>query len=186
MASLNAEALKQRFVEEWEQTVVRVRSNSSFQGMERRYSSLSDKDRLIVNILAVVFSLFLLYQLVISPAFQYLNGASRDYKNKLEGYEWMESQKEETKALLTKSKSEREGSLLSVASNTAKKHNLNFTNFEPDGDERLRLRLENIKFNDLVSWLGELELQQGVSAVDIAMDGGTSSGYVDVRLTLQG
>ena len=183
---LNTQAIKERFSEEWEQTAIRVRSNRNYQDLERRYRSLSDRDRTLVNILGVALGLFFLYQLVISPAYSYLGDASNKYKNKLEGYEWMVSKKDETKALLAEKGSDREGSLLSVASNTAKGHNLSFTNFEPEGDERLRLRLENVKFNDLVSWLGELELSQGVSAVDIAMDSGTSAGYVNVRLTLQG
>ncbi len=186
MVDLNTSAIKQRMSEEWEQTVIRLRSNATVQDIERRYRSLSDRDQSIVNVMVVAVALFLLYQLIISPAYTYLSDASRQYKNKLEGYEWMASKKDETKALLSEKTSSREGSLLSVASNTAKRYKLSFTNFEPDGDERLRLRLENIKFNDLVSWLGELELKQGVSAVDIAMDGGTSAGYVNVRLTLQG
>lgn len=184
--ALNTQAIRERISEEWVQTMIRLRSNRSYQDLETRYRTLSDRDRLLVNVLAVVVGLLFLYQLIISPAYNYLGNASSKYKNKLEGYEWMESKKEETKALLAVKTSEREGSLLSVASNTAKGHNLSFTNFEPEGDERLRLRLENVKFNDLVAWLGELEVSQGVSAVDIAMDSGTSTGYVNVRLTLQG
>jgi type II secretory pathway component PulM len=66
-----------------------------------------------------------------------------------------------------------------------KKHNLNFSRFEPLDGDRVRLRLEQVKFNDVVSWLTELEAEKGVSAVDISLDS-ASPGYVSVRLTLQG
>ena len=93
---------------------------------------------------------------------------------------------EAAKALVATSPTQREGSLLSVASNVAKNHELSFTRFEPDSDQRVRLWLENVKFNSVVSWLGEMEQSQGVSATDISVDGGTAPGYVNVRLTLQG
>jgi len=187
MADLNFSALKEQLIESWDESVVKIRSNQNYQEAERRYRGLNDRDRQIVNVGVVALFLFLLYQLLISPAYGYLSDASRKYKNKLEGHEWMVAKQEQVKDLLNSGdKPKREGSLLSVASKTAKGHNLSFTNFEPVGDDRLRLRLENIKFNDLVTWLGQLELEMGVSAVDISMDNGSSIGYVNARLTLQG
>ena len=75
--------------------------------------------------------------------------------------------------------------MLSIASATAKNYELSFSRFEPIGDDRVRLWMEQIKFNNLVSWLGELETNNGISAVDISLDS-ASPGYVSVRLTLQG
>ena len=48
-----------------------------------------------------------------------------------------------------------------------------------------RLRLDQVEFNALVSWLGVLESDKGIVAVDISLDA-ASSGYVSVRLTIQG
>ncbi len=183
---MNYTELKQRAGDEWEQTVARVRANRSYQDAERQYRSLSDRDRLLVNLMAVGLLLFLLYSLVVSPAFGYLSSSSSRYQGKLEDYEWIKANEEAAKALVATSPTQREGSLLSVASNVAKNHELSFTRFEPDSDQRVRLWLENVKFNSVVSWLGEMEQSQGVSATDISVDGGTAPGYVNVRLTLQG
>ena len=79
----------------------------------------------------------------------------------------------------------REGSLLSIASATAKQFDITFNRFEPVGDDKVRLRLDQVEFNALVSWLGVLESDKGIVAVDISLDA-ASSGYVSVRLTIQG
>lgn len=178
-------AWRERLDDELDQILGRVRGHKTYQDLERRYVGLPDKDRLYVNITAAFVGVFLLYRLIISPALGYLFLATNDYEKQLEDYKWMSAQEAQARKLIESGGSEREGSLLSVASTVAKKYNLSFSRFDPDGDKRVRLWLEQVKFNDVVSWLGELEAEQGVSAVDISLDS-ASPGYVSVRLTLQG
>ncbi|MGB5325122.1 MAG: type II secretion system protein M [Pseudomonadales bacterium] len=178
-------ALRERFDEELEQTVARVRSNPGYQQLERRYRGLSDRDRNMVNLLALLLALLLAWRLLIGPALGYLDGASEHYQKQLANYAWMVEEVPKTRALLDAGASVREGSLLSVASASAKNYELSFSRFEPIGDDRVRLWLEQVKFNNVVSWLGELEEQHGVSAIDISLDS-AAPGYVSVRLTLQG
>lgn len=176
---------RERFDDELDQFIVRVKSNKSYQELEQKYNALTDRDRLMVNVLAVLLTVFIVYQAVVSPAMDYLSDASKAYQKQLENYEWMVAKEPETRELMQSAASGREGSLLSVASATAKNHELSFSRFEPIGDDRVRLWLEQVKFNNVVSWLAELEAKQGVSAIDISLDS-AAPGYVSVRLTLQG
>ena len=171
--------------EEATQLVGRVRANQNYQELEQRYNGLSDRDRVAVNVLVLVVALFLVYQLVLSPAMGYLTKAGQSYQRELENREWMVKHEPEVRQRLTVESSVREGSLLSIASATAKNYELSFSRFEPIGDDRVRLWLEQVQFNNIVSWLGEMQTQNGISAVDISIDSG-SPGYVSVRLTLQG
>ncbi len=177
--------LKQQLSDEFDQLVARVRANKGFQELEQKYHALTERDRLSLNVLVIFLLSYLFYQMVLSPSLAYLTSASQSYERQLESYEWMVAQEPLVKEMLVDTSAEREGSLLSVASSTAKKHNLNFSRFEPLDGDRVRLRLEQVKFNDIVSWLTELETEKGVSAVDISLDS-ASPGYVSVRLTLQG
>ena len=177
--------LKQRLSDELDQLVGRVRANKGFQELEQKYHALTERDRLSLNMLALFLLSYLFFKMILSPAFGYLTSASQSYERQLESYEWMVAQESIVKEMLINTSTEREGSLLSVASSTAKKHSLNFSRFEPLDGDRVRLRLEQVQFNDLVSWLSELENEKGVSAVDISLDS-ASPGYVSVRLTLQG
>lgn len=178
-------AWREQFDDELEQFIVKVKTNQTYQSLEQKYNALSDKDRLWVNILAVLLAVFLIYQIVVGPALGYLSSASKSYQKQLESYEWMIAKEPETRAQLESSQGSREGSLLSIASATAKTHELSFNRFEPISDDRVRLWLEQVKFNNIVNWLGELEANQGISAVDISLDS-AAPGYVSVRLTLQG
>ncbi len=176
---------RERFDLELEQTIARVKTNKTYHQLEQRYNALTDRDRTLVNIMAVLLAVFLVYRIIVGPALGYLGDASRGYQKQLENYEWMVAQEPKTRELVQAGTTIREGSLLSVASATAKNHELSFNRFEPIGDDRVRLWLEQVKFNNVVSWLGELEENQGVSAIDISLDS-AAPGYVSVRLTLQG
>ena len=177
--------LRERLEDEWNQLVVKIKTSQLYHEGEQRYHALGERDQILVNILAVVLGIFLLWQVIIGPALNYLVDAKDDYYKQLENFEWMQLNSEAAKERLASSGADRDGSLLSIASATAKTHELSFSRFEPMGDDRVRLWMEQVKFNNVVNWLGELESNNGISAVDISLDS-SAPGYVSVRLTLQG
>lgn len=177
--------LRARLEDEWEQFVARIRTSKAFQDAEQQYHALNDRDRTLVNILAIVLAVFLLWQIVIGPTLGYLTTAKNAYSRQLENYEWMQTNADSAKEKIASASTDREGSLLSIASATAKDFELSFSRFEPIGDDRVRLWMERVQFNNIVNWLGVLETDKGISAVDISIDS-AAPGYVSVRLTLQG
>ncbi len=177
--------LKQRLDSELEQFLLRVRGNKQFQQLSQAYFGLGARDRLAVNILCWVLSLYLLMTIVVSPALRHLFDAEKNYQQQIENHAWIVAQQPIVKEMLESKPSVREGSLLSIASATAKEFDISFNRFEPVGEDKVRLRLDQVEFNALVSWLGVLEADKGIVAVDISLDA-ASSGYVSVRLTIQG
>lgn len=171
--------------QDWAQSVERFQNSKLYQDAEARYVSLSDNGRVLVNVGALLLVLLLTYRLIVAPAMSFFSDAKQDYQKNLADYEWMEAKKPEVQNLLEKPQSTREGSMLAVASNTAKKYSVNFSKFEPMEGDRVRLWLDSVEFNNLVSWLGELEKSSGIGAVDISIDS-AQPGYVSARLTLQG
>lgn len=160
-------------------------ASKAVQDLENRYHALSDRDRLAVNVLVLFLGILLVYRIIIASGLDYLGDARARYEKQFDDYQWMQTMAPEAKKRSAASETERSGSLLSIASSTAKAYQISFKSFEPVGDDRVRLQLERVKFNDIVLWLGKLENEMGVSAVDISLDS-TSPGYVNVRLTLQG
>ena len=177
--------LKQRLESELEQLMLRVRGNRQFQQMLQAYLRLSARDRLAVNILTLLMSLYFIISIFLSPALKHLFTAEKNYQQQIENHAWMLEQQPIVKEMLAIKPAVREGSLLSIASATAKQFDITFNRFEPVGDDKVRLRLDQVEFNALVSWLGVLESDKGIVAVDISLDA-ASSGYVSVRLTIQG
>jgi general secretion pathway protein M len=55
---------------------------------------------------------------------------------------------------------------------------------EPDGEASIRLRFENVPFDELVAWLAEAQATQGIAVVTASADPGDAAGRVDVNLQL--
>lgn len=77
-------------------------------------------------------------------------------------------------------------SLLAVVDQTRRASSITKppSRLEPEGDATVRIWLEDVPFDSLVRWLGELQLRHGVrvDAADIERQSG--SGLVNARLTL--
>ena len=177
--------LKQRLEAELEQLMLRVRGNKQFQQLLQAYLRLTARDRLAVNILTLLIGIYFIISAFLSPSLKYLVDAEKNYQQQIENHAWMVEQQPIVKEMLAAKPTVREGSLLSIASATAKQFDITFNRFEPVGDDKVRLRLDQVEFNALVSWLGVLESDKGIVAVDISLDA-AGSGYVSVRLTIQG
>jgi len=55
---------------------------------------------------------------------------------------------------------------------------------QPDGQSSIRLRLENIPFDQLIEWLAELQERHGLAANSVTIDPATDRGRVDTNLVL--
>jgi len=107
--------------------------------------------------------------------------------------QWMESAALEATQLRKgsggKSSAVRGGtSLLSLADQTAKRSGLGgaMTRVEPDGSDKVRIRLERVNFDKMMHWLEELQSKHAVSIDSITVDQHQDSGMANVRLTLKG
>lgn len=79
-------------------------------------------------------------------------------------------------------------SLLSLADQTAKRSGLGnaVKRVEPDGSDKVRIRLERVNFDKMMRWLEALQSKHAVSIDTITIDQHQDSGMADVRLTLSG
>ncbi len=55
---------------------------------------------------------------------------------------------------------------------------------EPDGADSIRLRFENVPFDELIAWLADLQATQAVSVVSASADPGQDTGRVGANLQL--
>ncbi|TDJ46318.1 MAG: type II secretion system protein M [Gammaproteobacteria bacterium] len=55
---------------------------------------------------------------------------------------------------------------------------------QPDGNTRIRLRFENAPFDTLITWLGDLQSQHGMSVSTANIDVSQQAGRVNCNLTL--
>lgn len=55
---------------------------------------------------------------------------------------------------------------------------------QPDGQDSIRLRLENVPFDQLVEWLADLQGRYGLAATSVTIDPASERGRVDTNLVL--
>lgn len=80
------------------------------------------------------------------------------------------------------------GSLTRIVDTTVKHNQLSMSRFQPSSSGDVQVRFENALFNNLVAWLNELEVENGVLIKDLSITPGSGTGLVNVsvRLSLNG
>lgn len=156
--------------------------------LKQGWLGLSPRDRLALGVLAAFVGVLLIIYGAIQPAHQYAEEASTYYKEKQRLLGWMKANAGRVKALpqaQLDTESDVNQSLLTLASATARNHQIKFKRFEPNGDSELRIWLEKMPFNQLMRWLDLLKSQHNVSVEQLNLDRRELPGTVNARLVLR-
>jgi len=159
--------------------------------MKAWFAALSPRERLIV----VGGGGLLIVALLIGSWLSFVNDVERMREVVSEQRvmsQWMETAAQEA-AVLRKGGGQKRttssgGSLLSLVDQTAKRSGLGgaVTRVEPDGNDKVRIRLERVNFDKMMGWLESLQTKHGVSIDSITVDQHQDSGMANVRLSLKG
>lgn len=75
--------------------------------------------------------------------------------------------------------------LTRLIDNTVKKNKLTMNRFQPSSSGDVQVRFENAVFNQILAWLHELEVGNGVAVKDLSINPGSASGLVNVSVRLR-
>lgn len=153
------------------------------------YYGLPTRDQNALKLLTVAVILVLLYLLVWLPSQRFAERAEQDVERQSAQLAWIKQNEAVARQLASRSgpstASGLQGqSLLSVVSNAARQHSIDLRRFEPEGDNRIRVWLEKVSFNQMLLWLDTLNKSYGIQTEQIAVDRDANPGIVTARLTL--
>ena len=77
-------------------------------------------------------------------------------------------------------------SLPQLIDQTIRQQQLSMTRFQPGSRGDASVRLENMPFDNVLRWLGELELKHKLTIKDVSVTPGKSTGLVNVSARIQG
>jgi len=167
-----------------------IKQQPAFINMQKQYEALSDRDRLALKILAVVLMIVLMYFLLWQPAQQFMLDAESDIARS-EQLLSLVKQNRTLLASLAKSgaqQGKRSGldsqQLVSSVTNMAKRHSVALKRFEPGGERKIKVWIENASFDKMMSWLKALGSSLQVYVEQISVEKGDATGQVSARLTL--
>lgn len=157
--------------------------------MKEWLNSLAPRERTMVIIAAVAVILALGYAVAWSPLTSSVAHLEQSVEEQLALKQWMQQSALEVNRLRNTAGAGGgdHRSLLAVVDQTSKQSQLApaVKRIEPDGQELVRVTLEQASFDDLVTWLGRLQRNFSVRVADVSIDRQADSGRVNVHLTLK-
>lgn len=163
--------------------------NETIDQYRRRYWSLPPRDRVLVNIIMATLTLMLLWLLIIAPAQRLRSEAAVKLAGQQATLQWVKDNEARAQAIAGKTTSSprKSGqSLMAAVTSSTAQMGLTLKRYEPEGQEKLRVWLENQSFNKIMQWVDALQRQHGMSVVNVAIDAASQPGLVNAKIVLRG
>ncbi|MFK7886193.1 MAG: type II secretion system protein GspM [Gammaproteobacteria bacterium] len=158
--------------------------------MNQWWESLEKRERLMVGGLGIFMVVFFFYMFLLEPL--YANAA--DYKEKTDRAERDLAYLQQAVVELQTSNSgagrrqrnvvDPNASLNVIVDRTRTAYSLAATNTQQVGPQKLRVRLEDARFDDVVKWLGDLRSQYGIAIETASVNQTGVRGTTTASLTL--
>lgn len=150
------------------------------------YQQREAREQRILQLLAVIIALALVYWLVWQPSWTARQDARQRYLSNQETLSWIQGNADAVRAVRggDERTAPRLGSnWVSEVSRSAQNHGLTLRGFTPNGSDSVRVQLENQQASALLIWLQALE-EQGLTLTTLEMSAGDQSGTASLRATL--
>ena len=158
--------------------------------MKNWFMNLETRERLFLLGGAAVLLLLLLYVGVWQPLWRSVDSLRDTVREERSTIQWMLSSAAEIRGLQAGAGGQKTGlggrSLLAVVDQSARSEGLGpvLKRVEPEGNDAVRVWLENAPFDALITWIANLSRQQGVAVRAITVERVPTDGWVNSRVTL--
>lgn len=158
-----------------------------FREIKRAFYGLQPREQNLVTLMGVVIVVALIYLLLMFPAQNAVNDATKRLDAKQALLSWMQSNEDAAKAA-SKIRTASTGSgqnILAVVNKSAGRYQITLQRYEPEGKEKLRVWLEDTSFNNMVRWMHQLESRKGIAVSSISIDSEKSPGLVSAKIVFK-
>lgn len=149
-----------------------------------RWESLPVRDRRALALLAAFGFCLLAWFAVVAPVRDYAAGARERLASANADLAWMQANAAAARDIPSGPGTAPAGaSLLSLVNATAREAGLELQRFEPEGEGRVRVSLENAAFTDVMRWLVILQQRYGLAVTQFTADA-TGEGRANIKLAV--
>ncbi len=147
------------------------------------YDALQAREQRMVQLVALVVAIGLLYWAIWNPLSSSLDEARQGVVSAEQELKWMKEQAE--LALLRKSsgRAAASGSLSNTVNRSARALGVQIDRMQPQG-EALQVWIDEIEWQQFISWLEVLYVDHGISAASVDLAKSKAEGHVKVRRLL--
>jgi len=155
-----------------------------------RWRQLQPRERIILSAGIAFLIFFILYAGIWSPMQDKLKRLRSSVPQAQQKLAWMQVNAAQAKRLRARGPAQKQpGSLLTRLEQATVARGLrqNVSKMEPDGTDGIRLIMEEVSFNSLVSLLADLQKRSGLKVESLTLDSSADTpGIVSARLALRG
>ncbi|NVK23664.1 MAG: type II secretion system protein M [Gammaproteobacteria bacterium] len=146
------------------------------------FKGLSDSEQKLLKVAFVFFGIFIFYSTISG-----LNAGVKDAENKLAQQVKLNSWAEQQIAIITsangsgKAGNTSQGSMTQIINTTARRLSITIDRIQPQKTDLVKVGIDEIGFNTLMTWLQTLQVSHGITAKNIDFTKSETSGLVNIR-----
>lgn len=161
--------------------------SGSVTAIKNRWESLEDREKLSLKVMFVALTLAIAYFAIWSPAHKFMVDSQRSVEDRRELLALVISSRQalaRSGAVSNAAPDMNSQQLVSTVTNMARTQQLSLKRFEPSGENKIKVWVEDVSFDNLVAWLSKLDKAIKVSVEQISVEKQDKPGVVSARLTL--
>lgn len=150
------------------------------------WNQASSRDQLMILVCGVIVGIWLVYMLVLSPVKNMAKEQLAQRESQKAALGRVKTLAAQVKASRSKSTNKRGGrSIENIVESSISKNKMRVSSFDASGKSGIRVRFEIVKFDNLLSWLNELEISQGLRIKDLSVASASEPGTVSANVLIQ-
>lgn len=156
--------------------------------LQKKFDAMSSREQLMVQSMGIVAVIVALFFLLWQPAVGYMRASEETLAERKELLELIHK----NRAVLQRSVSAQSTGqptldsqqLVSTVTNLAKQNQLELKRFEPSGDNKVKVWVDEVPFNNMMAWLTHLQQKLNIRVEQVTIEKTDQDGLVSARLTL--
>jgi|TARA_B110000902_G_scaffold241809_1_gene292527 general secretion pathway protein M len=148
--------------------------------MKQWWQELNVREQKLVAVMATVIGIFLLYSIIWQPLNENLAKSTKKLARQQALLTWVNNNTARYQQVNTSGNTKSRGSISSVVNRTASNYRITVTRMQPQGNE-LQVWIDEVAFKDLLKWLDQLSISEGLQVKGIDLTRGEQPGVVRVR-----
>lgn len=148
--------------------------------MKAWWQQLNIREQRLVSVMSVLISIFILYGLIWQPLTENIEKTTLKLERQQALLTWVVENTQRYQQAKRNARANSGASLSSIVNRTSSANNITITRMQPQGDE-LQVWIDEISFNQLLTWLEQLAINDGLQVKNIDLSSADQQGMVRVR-----
>jgi len=148
--------------------------------MKAWWQQLNTREQRLVSVMSMLLSIFILYGLIWQPLTENIEKTTLKLERQQALLTWVAENTQRYQQAKRNARGGSGASLSSIVNRTSSANNITITRMQPQGDD-LQVWIDEISFNQLLTWLEQLAINDGLQVKNIDLSSADQQGMVRVR-----